>query len=261
MVKDSSILYEVKNRTAWITLNRPEAYNILDLETLNGLAEALRRADEDPGVLTLIITGAGEKAFSAGADVKEFKKRDEDNIKEFLETGQQTILQIIMMQKLTIALINGIAAGGGCELALACDIRLSSINARFGQPEVKLGLIPGWGGTVNLERIVGSSRARELLLTGRFIDSKEAERIGLVNRVVPLSELKTAAIELTDEIKASGPLAVKAVKRILSRSEMEDLKKGFMLEKEHFLQCVMSRDGAEGISAFLEKRKPGFEGR
>jgi len=261
MAEEEPVLYEIKDKAAWITLNRPKALNALSLEVLQSLNEALNRAEDDPNVLAVVITGAGEKAFSAGADISEFKTSDVRKVREFIKLGQQTMLRIAFFPKVTIALINGIAVGGGCELALACDLRIASENARFGQPEPRLGLIPGWGGTQNLQRIVGLAKAKELLLTGRIINASEAEKIGLANRVVSGEELEKTVLSLLSEIEALGPLAVKAIKEILTKPEKDVLEAGLNLEMEKFTECFQTEDRIEGISAFFEKRKPKFKGR
>jgi len=261
MAEETPVLYEVKGKAAWITLNRPKALNALSPEVFQKLNEALDKAEADPNVMVVVITGAGEKVFSAGADVSEFKTSDAGKVREFIRLGQQTMLRIAFFPKVTLALVNGVAVGGGCELALACDLRIASENARFGQPEPRLGLIPGWGGTQNLQRIVGQAKARELLLTGRIIDAGEAEKIGLANKVASREELEKAALDLIGEIEALGPLAVKAIKEVLTKPVKGSLEAGLNLEMEKFMECFQTEDRAEGVAAFFEKRKPEFKGR
>jgi enoyl-CoA hydratase len=261
MAEETPVLYEVKGKAAWITLNRPKALNALSPEVFQKLNEALDKAEADPNVMVVVITGAGEKAFSAGADVSEFKTSDAGKVREFIRLGQQTMLRIAFFPKVTLALVNGVAVGGGCELALACDLRIASENARFGQPEPRLGLIPGWGGTQNLQRIIGQAKAKELLLTGRIIDVREAEKIGLANKVASREELEKAALDLIGEITALGPLAVKAIKEVLTKPGKSDLEAGLNLEMEKFMECFQTEDRAEGVAAFFEKRKPEFKGR
>ncbi|KYH38299.1 MAG: crotonase [Candidatus Hecatellales archaeon B24] len=261
MAEETPVLYEVKGKAAWITLNRPKALNALSPEVFQKLNEALDKAEADPNVMVAVITGAGEKAFSAGADVSEFKTSDVAKVRDFIRLGQQTMLRIAFFPKVTLALVNGVAVGGGCELALACDLRIASENARFGQPEPRLGLIPGWGGTQNLQRIVGQAKARELLLTGRIIDAREAEKIGLASKVASREELEKAALDLIGEITALGPLAVKAIKEVLTKPGKDALEAGLNLEMEKFMECFQTEDRAEGVAAFFEKRKPEFKGR
>ncbi|RLI25649.1 MAG: crotonase [Candidatus Hecatellales archaeon] len=259
MAEEPVVLYEVKGKAAWITLNRPKSLNALTPEVFEKLNEALDRAEADPNIIAVVITGAG-KAFSAGADVAEFKTSDVEKVRGFIRMGQQTMLRLTFYPKVTIALVNGVAVGGGCELTLACDFRIASENARFGQPEPRLALIPGWGGTQNLQRILGQARARELLLTGRIIDAREAERLGLANKVVSPEELEKAALELVDEIGGLGPLAIKAIKEVLNRGR-EALEAGFNFEMEKFMECFQTEDRVEGVNAFFEKRKPAFKGK
>lgn len=256
-----NLLLEKKNRTAVITINRPDKLNALNrqtLEELNSLFDELKN-DEEVGVI--IITGSGEKAFVAGADIKELNKADVTKGTEFAEFGQAVFSKIENISKPVIAAVNGFALGGGCELAMACNFRLASENAKFGQPEVNLGVIPGYGGTQRLSRIVGTGRAAELILTGDMISADEAEKIGLVNHVYPQSVLIEKALEVADKINSKGQFAVQmSVKAIAASDELSE-KDGLAYEASLFGLCCGTEDFKEGTSAFLEKRKPNFTGK
>ena len=199
------VLYEVEGRAAWLILNRPDVLNALSEEVFRLLLSYIDKAEADPNISAIVLTGAGDRAFSAGADIKEFKQRSLEEAREFVRLGQSVMLRLMRSPKVAIAAVNGVALGGGYELAMACDIRITSENARFGQPEPRLGIIPVLGGTYNLPRLVGYSRAAELLLTSRIIDAREAADLGLVSRVVPGGELRKTVMEVVEQISTLAP--------------------------------------------------------
>jgi len=261
MAEEKALIRSLEGKALWLTINRPKAFNALNSEVFQGIREGLAEAEANPNIAVVVITGAGEKAFSAGADVEKFKSPNVEEVREFIKLGQETILKVLRFPKPTIAAVNGVALGGGCELAMACDIRIASENARFGQPEPRLGIIPGWGGTQLMPRLLGLAKAKELLLTGRVISAQEAERLGLVSRVVAQGELKKAVEELVETIGGLAPLAIQAVKRILTAQAERMLEEGLREELESFMKCYETEDRVEGVSAFFEKRKPAFKGR
>ncbi len=255
-----NILFEKKEGIGFITINRPEKLNALNYETLEELECLFFELEKDNEVKVIIITGAGEKAFVAGADIKELSELNPLKAKEFAEKGQRIFSMIENMKKPIIAAVNGFALGGGCELALACHIRVASNSAKLGQPEVKLGLIPGYGGTQRLTRLVGKGFSTELILTGDMIDAEEARRIGLVNKVVESSELMSTCLGIAKKIMANSPVAVKLALDAINRGAEVNLKEGLALEANLFSLCFASEDSKEGTKAFLEKRQPNFKG-
>ena len=256
-----NILIERKDKLEIITINRPNVLNALNDETISELHRGLREIFKDEQVRVVILTGAGEKAFVAGADIGELKVCNALSGHRKSINGQRLLYHIENMEQVAIAAINGFALGGGCELALACDIRIASENAKLGQPEVNLGLIPGYGGTQRLSRLVGKGKAKELIFTGDMIDAAEALRIGLVEKVVPLAELMKTAQEMAAKIISKGPLAIKAAKRAINLGLDVDLKSGLEYEAMEFSAICATEDKTEGTAAFLEKRKPGFKGK
>ncbi|MGD0304571.1 MAG: enoyl-CoA hydratase-related protein [Candidatus Acidiferrales bacterium] len=256
-----NLLYEVKDSIARITFNRPTVLNALNRKTIEELGECLNAARHDDTVRVLILTGAGEKAFVAGADINELAKQTPVNGKEFALFGQEVIHRLETIGKPTIAAINGFALGGGCEVALACTMRIASKNAKLGQPEVKLGILPGYGGSQRLPRLCGKGVAQELILTGEMITADEALRIGLVNRVVELSELLATAEAIAKKIVANAPLAVKYAMEAVERGMEMPQEEGMFLEATLFGLCCATEDMREGTRAFLEKRPAKFEGR
>lgn len=256
-----NILLDINERIAIVTLNRPDKLNALNHHTLTELMEVFEKLKNNENVFVIIITGSGEKAFVAGADISEINKLSMLEGKKFAEFGQSVFSYIEKFDKPVIAAVNGFALGGGCELALSCHIRLASENAKFGQPEVNLGIIPGYGGTQRLTRLINSGRAAELILTGDMIDSAEALRIGLVSKVYPLSELQSKAFELAGKIAGKGQqavrLALKAVKMVDEVSSSE----GQNFEAVLFSLACGTEDFKEGTQAFLEKRKPNFSNK
>ncbi len=256
-----NILLEKEDRLAVITINRPNVLNALNDQTISELHQCLREISREADVRVVILTGAGEKAFVAGADINELKVCDSLSGHRKSVNGQSLLNHIENMEQVVIAAINGFALGGGCELALACDIRIASENAKLGQPEVNLGIIPGYGGTQRLSRLVGRGKAKELIFTGDMVDAQEALRIGLVEKVVPLPELLKTAKEIAQKIISKGPLAIKAAKRAINLGLNVDLKSGLDYEAMEFSAICATEDKSEGTSAFLEKRKPDFKGK
>jgi enoyl-CoA hydratase len=242
----------------WITINRPDKLNALSAATIGELDRAVEEAERDAGVIAVVITGAGDKAFVAGADISELNSLGPVAAKEFALRGQSVFARIERLHKPVIAAVNGYALGGGCELAMACHLRVASSNAVFGQPEVKLGLIPGYAGTQRLPRLVGRGRALELLVTGRNVGAEEAERIGLVNRVCEPVALTHAVNELLGQILANGPAAVASCLEAVYHGLDMPFEDGCLLEATLFGVGAASDEMREGTSAFLEKRKPSF---
>jgi len=254
-----ALLYEKKEKIAYFTLNRPEAMNAFDPETFQELSSALIDFRDDDNVGVGIVTGAGEKAFGAGADIKTIIPYLAEHPLYWQKTP--TIMRGLELYKPLIAAVNGLALGGGLELVLACDIRVASENARFGVPEVTLGLIPGWGGTQRLPRCLPWAIAAEMLFTGKPISAQDAYRLGLVNRVVPLAELMPTAEAIARDILSVGPLALMAAKQAMVRGTSVSLEEGLKIEADVEVPLFASEDLAEGRKAFVEKRKPDFKGR
>lgn len=252
---------EVADRVLVATVNRPEKMNALNAEVLAGLDDAILRARTDPEVGVMIVTGAGPKAFVAGADIAELATMTPVTGREHARRGQAVFGRLESLGKPVIAAINGFALGGGCELALACTMRVASENARLGQPEVKLGILPGYGGSQRLARIVGEGRAMEICLTGEPITAAEAHRIGLVNRVVPAGEALAAARELAGKILANAPLALAFTMDAIHHGLDLPLEDGLELEATLFGVCASTADMREGMAAFLEKRPARFAGK
>lgn len=253
-------LYEKRDGISTITINRPKV-NVMNEETVLEILSRLEDAGKDEDVKVVVITGAGEKAFCAGLDLTTMKDINVIKAVEVTKRGQKLTLAIEELGKPVIAAINGYAFGGGLELAMACDIRVASENARVGQTEVNVGLIPGWGGTQRLPRLVGKGIAKELVFTGKMIDAKTAERIGLINLVVPPEKLKSAVEELAKVIMSKPPIAIKLAKELINNSIETDQRTGLIHEAEAFGILTSTEDFREGVSAFLEKRKPEFKGK
>jgi len=241
---------------AIVTISHPPA-NAISGAVIAGIGQALLDAEAEPNCRALIITGEGPKFFAAGADITEFQQRGGQSV----GSGQELTLRLEASPIAVIAAVNGIAFGGGCELALAADIRIAAENARFGQPEIKLGIIPGWGGTQRLPRLIGRGAAMEMLLTGDPVDAGRAMTVGLVNAVVPADELMPAALEMARRIAGQAPLAAAATKRAVTRGLDHQLDAGLALELEEFVAIFTTDDAIEGISAFLGKRPPQWRGR
>ena len=255
-----NILLEKKNSIAYITVNRPKVLNALNMATMDDLRAAFHDIKNDAGVRVVILTGAGEKAFIAGADIGELAKNDPVTAKEYALRGQNVLNLIENLGKPVIASINGFALGGGCEIALACTVRLASDNAKLGQPEVKLGIIPGYGGTQRLPRLVGKGIAMQLLLTGEMITAQEAHRIGLVNEVTAPADLILRAEAMAQKIIANAPLAVRYTMEAANKGMEMPLPEGLFVEATLFGLACATEDKKEGTAAFLEKRPAQFKG-
>jgi enoyl-CoA hydratase len=256
-----NLLLNVNDHIALITLNRPDKLNALNHETLTELKSVFEKIKSDENVFVVIITGSGEKAFVAGADISEINKLNMIDGKKFAEFGQSVFSLIEKYEKPVIAAVNGFALGGGCELALSCHIRLASENAKFGQPEVNLGIIPGYGGTQRLTRLINSGRTAEMILTADLIDANEALRIGLVNKVYPQSELQSKAFEMAAKIVSKGQQAIRLALKAIKVVDEVSLQEGQNMEATLFALCCGTNDFKEGTQAFLEKRKPNFSNK
>jgi enoyl-CoA hydratase/carnithine racemase len=257
----SNILFEKRDSIAYVTVNRPEVLNALNMATMEELRAAFHEIKNDRDVRVVILTGAGEKAFIAGADIAELAGHDALSGKEYTHRGQSVLNLIENLGKPVIACINGFALGGGCEIAMACTLRLASETARLGQPEVKLGIIPGYGGTQRLPRLVGKGVAMQLVVTGDMITAGEAHRIGLVNEVTAPAELIPRAEAIARKIIANAPLAVQYAIEAVNKGMETTLAEGLYLEAVLFGVACSSEDKKEGTTAFLEKRSPQFKGR
>jgi enoyl-CoA hydratase len=249
------------DRVVVATLNRPDAMNAISAQVLVDVESVLSDAEADDAVGAFVLTGAGEKAFAAGADIAEFRGASAVEARRIAERGQLVTRRLERSRLPVIAAINGYALGGGCEIALACDIRLAAETARLGQPEVTLGVVPGWGGSQRLPAVVGAGVAREMILTGRQVGAEEAHRVGLVNAVYPKDSLLDEAIALGNRIAALPPLAVAWAKELTLAASSADLDTRLEREREVFALTFATEDHTEGVSAFLEKRKGEFRGR
>jgi enoyl-CoA hydratase len=250
-----------EDAVAVLTIDRPEAMNALDVTTLEELRDGLVELREDDSVGAIVLTGAGEKAFAAGADIKYMSGLSVGEAKEWGGLGHEVGQLLETAPKASIAAVNGFALGGGCELALACDIRYASSTAKLGQPEVNLGIIPGWGGTQRLARVCGLGIAKELILTGRVVDADEALRIHLVNDVFQPGELLEKALEAAQLIASKGPLAIAAAKAAVNHALQGDHVENLQSEADRFGELFSSHDAKEGMTAFVQKRAARFEGR
>jgi enoyl-CoA hydratase len=255
-----TILVERRERVAIITINRPEKRNALNIQTRAEGAAVLDELRDDDSVRVVVFTGAGDKAFIAGADIAEFAGRTALAQRAImLERGLFNAIDTF--PKPVIAMVNGYCLGGGCELALACDIRIASDTASFGQPEINLGIIPGGGGTQRLTRLVGEGKAMEMILTGAIISAQEAFRLGLANQVVPADQLETKTMEVANRIAEKSPIALRLAKEAVKLASRSNLDEGLRREVDLFALCFSSEDKDEGVNAFLEKRKPEFKGK
>jgi enoyl-CoA hydratase len=256
-----NILVEKRDGIGYVTINRPKKLNALSIKTVKELTDAFEKLGRDKKVGVVILTGSGEKSFVAGADIPEFAKLKPDGARDYAIRGQKLLNLIERLGKAVIAAVNGYALGGGCEIAMACTMRIAANNALLGQPEVNLGLIPGYGGTQRLPRLVGKGRAYEMILSAKPIDAVAAERIGLVNKVVPQAELMETCEKMAKTIAKRGPLAVKYCLEAVDRGLNMSLDDGLALEADLFGLVFGSKDVREGVKAFNEKRNPDFKGK
>lgn len=257
----NNVLLEKEDQVAILTVNRPKALNALNRDTLLDIKKAVEIVRDDPEVSVLIVTGAGDKAFVAGADITFMQEMTAVEGREFGLLGQAVFSLIESMEKPVIAAIKGFALGGGCELAMSCDFRIAADNAKFGQPEVGLGVTPGFGGTQRLPRLVGTGMAKQLLYTGDQIDANEALRIGLVNYVVPAGELMDYVKKIAKKIASRGQLAVRFCKVAVNEGMQTDINRSMTIEADLFGLCFATEDQKEGMKAFVEKRKADFKGK
>lgn len=256
-----NVLLEKNGAVYTLTVNRPKVLNALNLATLDEIGIAAAEVGRDPEARVLLVTGAGDKAFVAGADISQMRGYTALEGKEFSQRGMRSFRTLETLPVVTIAVVNGYCLGGGCELAMSCDWIIASDKSLFGQPEVNLGVTPGFGGTQRLARLVGRALALELLVTGRNVKADEAQRIGLVNSLHPAEGLMDEARRLAEAIASKGPVAVRLVKEAVQRGQDLDLDNACLLESEVFGLCFSTEDLKEGMGAFLEKRKPAFRGR
>jgi enoyl-CoA hydratase len=259
-VSYETLRVEREGAVAIVTIDREEKRNALNAVVRGELVRAVEALAADPDVRVLVLTGAGEKAFVAGADIQEFAERTPLEQRDAM-TGTRLFEAVAACPKPTIAMVNGFALGGGCELAMACDIRVASDRARFGQPEINLGIIPGGGGTQRLPRLVGTGQALRLILSGELIDAAEAARIGLADLVVPAADLRARTLELAGRIAGKSPVALRLAKAAVRAASEMPLAAGLQYETELFVTAFASEDKREGVRAFLEKRAPEFRGR
>lgn len=256
-----TLIVSLSDGIASVTINRPDKLNALNAQCKSELKDVFTNLRTNPDVDVVILTGSGEKAFVAGTDIGELTPLNAETGKEFAANGQAIFDLIQHLGKPVIAAVNGYALGGGCELALACHIRIASENAKFGQPEVSLGIIPGYGGTQRLARLIGIGRAMEMILTGNQIDAQEALRIGLVNKVVPLAELLPTAEAIARSILSKGQLTIRMAIKAVNATMEVPLSEGLKIEAAIFGECCSTEDFKEGTTAFMAKRKPVFKGK
>jgi len=256
-----NILYQVEEGIATITFNRPKALNALNAALIGDLADALDKIAAEEDIRVLVLTGAGDKAFVAGADITELATFNPLSAKNFATFGQNVINKLQKLPIIVIAAVNGFALGGGTEIAIACDFIYASENAKFGQPEINLGLIPGFGGTQRLPRLVGTNMAKELIYTGKMISAAEGNQIGLVNKVVAPEQLMDEVMKVAKEIAAKGKVSLRAAKQAINSGINADLSTGLNIEIDAFALSFSSSDAKEGTTAFLEKRKANFSGK
>ena len=255
------IIYEKSEGIATVTLNRPEALNAFSREVVEEILQALEDVRNDENVRVVVLTGAGEKAFSAGADIKSMSGMTVLKARELSLMGEKLCLALENFEKPVIAALNGYALGGGLEVAMSCDLCIASENARMGQTEINIGLIPGWGGTQRLTRLIGRTKAKELVFTGRMIDAKTAQQLGIINMAVPPDKFKETVRQFALELASKAPIAVRVAKTLINKGADIGLDSAVALEREGFGVVASTDDLKEGVSAFTEKRKPIFKGK
>src|SRR5271157_358866 len=256
-----NVIFEKSDGIATVTLNRPEALNAFSKDVIKEILQALEDIRSDENIRVVVLTGAGEKAFSAGADIKAMAGMTALKARELSLMGEQLCVALENLEKPVIAALNGYALGGGLEVAMSCDIRIASENARVGQTEINIGLIPGWGGTQRLTRLIGKTKAKELVLTGRIIDAKTAEQLGILNIVAPQDKFRETVRQFALELASKAPIAVRVAKALINKGADISLESALELEREGFGVVASTEDLKEGVSAFTEKRKPAFKGK
>ena len=255
-----NILFQIQDGVGVLTFNRPKVMNALNPSTLEEIADAVGRAAREDEVRVLVLTGAGDKAFVAGADISEFVKLNPLGARGLAQKGQRVLFDIERLPKPVIACVNGFALGGGCEIAMACDFIYASEKARFGQPEINLGLIPGFGGTQRLSRLIGRAKTKEVCMTGEMLDAQQAKELGLVAKIFPADQLFEETMKIARAISSKSASALASIKKVVDCGADIDLRSGCALEAEAFGVCFGGEDMREGVSAFLEKRAPQFKG-
>lgn len=260
-MESKHIIYEKSEGVATITLNRPEALNAFSKELIEEIFHAIDDIKADDDIRVVVLTGAGEKAFSAGADIKAMAGMNALKARELSLMGERLCTELEKLEKPVIAAINGYALGGGMEVSMACDLRIASETARMGQTEVNIGLIPGWGGTQRLTRLIGMTKAKELVFTGRIIDAKTAEQLGILNMVIPADKFRETVRQFALDLAGKAPIALKVAKAVITRGADIGLESALALEREGFGVVGSTEDLKEGVSAFSEKRKPIFKGK
>jgi len=255
-----NILFDVQDGVGILTFNRPKSLNALNPKTLEEVADVVQRAKKDDAIRVLLLTGSGEKAFVAGADISEFQKMNPLQARQFAERGQEIFFQLEQLAIPVMAVVKGFALGGGCEIAMSCDFIYAADTAKFGQPEINLGIIPGFGGTQRLSRLIGRAKAKELCMTAEMIDAHQALQLGLVAKVFPAAQLMEESLKVAKALARKAQAALRSIKHVINCGCETDLKTGCALEAEAFGVCFASQDAKEGVAAFLEKRKPDFQG-
>lgn len=255
-----NILFEVQDGVGVLTFNRPKSLNALNPATIEEVNDVIERVRQDDSVKVLVLTGAGEKAFVAGADITKFQEMNPLTAKLFAARGQEVFFKLEALSMPVIACVNGFALGGGCEIAMSCDFIYASDKAKFGQPEINLGVIPGFGGTQRLPRLIGRAKAKELCMTGEMIDAQQAKELGLVAKIFPADQLMAETMKVAKLLASRSQVALSGIKMVIDRGVDVDLKSGCSLEAEAFGVSFSSEDAKEGVAAFIEKRKPNFKG-